>query len=157
MSADVYDCKTLSPQEVGAPYYHQCFGWRPLPNAFNVTVGPFTDQPGKTCYMADKSQRTGTLVRQSVCNFIWEPSFSYQGPGIALYVDQNTVPLSQQVNQNAAGLFTWKVNNEIARTSAGCSQTGQPHIGAVTFEIVGEIGDDFCKAPYRIWIDLPAL
>lgn len=153
MTTVIQDCKTLSPLDVGNPWYHQCFGWRPLPAQFNVTVGPFVDAGGNTCYMTDKSQRTGLLVRQSPCNFIWAPNFSYNGPGISLYVDENTTPLSHHVNQNAAELFTWRVQNEVMRTSASCTQTGPPESGTVRVDFYGVISDDYCQAPYHIWYE----
>jgi len=43
MTSQVYDCKTLSPLDPGTPYYHQCFGFGQLPNAFNFEAGPFTN------------------------------------------------------------------------------------------------------------------
>ncbi len=155
MTSQVYDCKTLSPLDPGTPYYHQCFGFGQLPNAFNFEAGPFTNvmpppyPPNIECPLINKNQRTGQLVRENVCEFNY--SWSDGDFGIILSVNENQVPLSTKINQTNADLADWRVGGTLLEYTKTASCSMNMSTGIVTFEMVGIIRSDVCQAPFRIW------
>lgn len=159
MSSQIYDCKTLSPLDPGAPYYHECFGFFQLPTVFSFEAGPFTNTktnipPDLPCNLISKAKRTGVLAREGPCSFQY--SWSDGDFGIFLVINDNTVPITTKLSLVLADMTKWRIGGTGigTKTVSYCNVSLNP--GSVVLEISGQIIGELCTGPFRIWFD-PAL
>lgn len=142
-----FDCKTLVSEIAYNPIFFPCWGLRALPSTMSFTAGPSTPIPPNTSCNTGwpTGVITGTLVRTSVCDFVW--GYSTGSFGILFAWTSGGVPLSCTVNQ--AEMFpSWSLNNVTGTPTGACSQN--PATGIVTMTFNGVISDGFCTCPVTV-------
>ena len=147
MSETRQDCADVYPSDPGKPWYNQCWGFRQLPETINFEVGGFG---GTFCPPA--GSYSGVMTRMGPCSFVYE--WHNNDFGIALYMNENTPPLSDHIDQSGTDLLKWRVGGTMSETSktAYCVMTNPP-MGKVRLEIAGTIANDVCSGNFRIWVE----